>query len=117
MNILNLTVLFSSGAFFFYGINCLISQKMKDEFHRFGLAKQRILTGCLQLLGALGLLFGYFLLTPLIFISSIGLTILMFAGFAVRLKIKDSFIEVLPSLLFAFLNLYISIAYYHIIFS
>lgn len=116
MNILNTALLISSGAFLFYGINCLLSQKMKDEFIRFGLDKQRILTGYLQLLGALGLAFGYFFSPLLTFIASVGLAILMFSGFAVRVKIKDSILESLPSLIFAFINLFICVEYYYLLF-
>ncbi len=112
MSILNIAVFLSSSAFLFYGINCLISQKMKDEFIRFGLNKQRLLTGYLQLLGALGLILGYFFSPNLVFIASAGLTLLMLSGFAVRLKIKDSLLESLPSLIFAVINLYICIKYY-----
>ncbi|WP_405295708.1 DoxX family protein [Algibacter sp. Ld11] len=113
MNILSIAVFLSSGAFFFYGINCLISQKMADEFVRFGLNKpQRILTGCLQLLGALGVFLGYFFLPDLVFIASAGLTLLMLMGFAVRLKIKDNLIQSLPSFVFVLINLYICLEYY-----
>ena len=36
----------------------------------------------------------------------------MFLGFLVRIKIKDSFIESLPALTFALINLYIFIVYF-----
>lgn len=109
---LNIAIVLSSGAFLFYGINCLWSKKMKDEFVRFGLGKQRILIGCLQVLGALGLIFGYLCSPILTFIASAGLTLLMFSGFAVRIKIKDSLLEALPSLIFALINLFICVKYY-----
>lgn len=114
MNVLNLALLLSSSAFLFYGLNCLLSQKMKDEFARFRLGKQRILTGFLQLLGALGLIVGYFFSPLLIFIASLGLTLLMLSGFAVRIKIKDSILEALPSLIFALINLFICVKYYYL---
>ncbi len=114
MNILSIALLLSSSAFLFYGINCLLSQKMKEEFTRFGLGKQRMLTGYLQLLGAFGLIVGYFFSPILIFVASTGLTLLMLSGFAVRIKIKDSILESLPSLIFALINLYISINYYYL---
>ena len=116
MNILNAALLISCIAFLFYGINCLFSQKMKDEFVRYGLDKHRILTGCLQILGSLGLVFGFFLSPILTFMAALGLTILMFFGFAVRIKIKDSVIDSLPSLVFALLNLFICTKYYHLLF-
>lgn len=113
MNILTTAVFLSSIAFLFYGVNCLSSEKIADEFIRFGLDKpKRLLTGYLQLLGALGLIFGYFYLPDLVFAASGGLTLLMLAGFAVRIKIKDSLLQSLPSLAFAILNLYICIEYY-----
>ena len=117
MTILTIAVFLSGGAFLFYGITCLSSQKMTDEFIRFGLNKQkRLLTGYLQILGALGLIFGYFFSVVLVFIAAAGLTLLMLLGFAIRIKIKDSISQSLPSLLVAFLNLYIFIGYYYKLF-
>ena len=117
MNILTIAVFVSGGAFLFYGITCLNSQKMTDEFIRFGLNKQkRLLTGYLQILGALGLLFGYFFSNHLVFSAAAGLTLLMLLGFAIRIKIKDSISQSIPSLIVAFLNFYICIGYYHRIF-
>ncbi|SRX55483.1 DoxX family protein [Aequorivita sp. CIP111184] len=114
MSILTIAVFLSGGAFLFYGLSCLISQKMTDEFIRFGLDKQkRLLTGYLQILGALGLIFGNFFLDDLVFIASAGLSVLMLLGFAIRIKIKDSISQSLPSLVVAFLNLYICIEYYY----
>jgi len=113
MSILNIAVFLSSSAFLFYGVNCLSSKKMAQEFIRFGLNKQkRLLTGYLQLLGSLGLIFGYFLLPDLVFMASAGLTLLMLFGFIVRIKIKDSFLQSLPSLVFALINLFICFQYY-----
>lgn len=112
MSILNIAVFLSSSAFLFYGINCLSSQKMTEEFIRFGLDKQkRLLTGYLQLLGSFGLVFGYFLLPDLVFIASAGLTLLMLFGFLLRIKIRDSLLQSLPSLVFALMNLYICVEY------
>jgi hypothetical protein len=117
MSLLNTAVFLSSSAFLFYGINCLISQKMADEFIRFGLdRKRRLLTGYLQLLGALGLLLGYSFSAKLAFAASAGLSLLMLFGFAVRIKIKDSLLQSLPSLVFALINLYICIKYYYLAF-
>ncbi|APQ18609.1 DoxX family protein [Maribacter hydrothermalis] len=117
MNILGMAVFLSSSAFYFYGVNCLISKHMVHEFIRFGLGKKsRLLTGYLQLLGASGLLYGFFFSPVLVFIASTGLTVLMILGFAVRIKIKDSLMLAMPSLIFAFINLYICIEYYKMLF-
>ena len=79
---------------------------MKIEFKRFGLEKVGALTAVLELLGAVGLLVG--LKNQLILlIAAGGLSLLMFLGVVVRIKVKDSFLISLPALLFMILNLYI----------
>lgn len=112
MNFLNLAILVSSIAFLYYGLECLFSQKMKDEFIRFGLKQQRVLTAYLQLTGAIGLILGFFVSPMLILISAAGLSLLMFLGFGVRIKIKDSILESLPALVLALINLFIAYKYY-----
>ncbi len=104
--------IFSAASFLYYGIFCLYSKRMAQEFERFGLSPlQRNLTGILQLLGSAGLFIG--LLQPLVgLIASSGLALLMFLGFLTRLKIRDTIIQSLPALLFMILNTYLAIAYY-----
>jgi len=81
---------------------------MVNEFRRFGLSDgRRKLTGILQLFGGLGLAIGYFTSAYILLFASAGLCLLMIIGFGVRLKIKDSIIESLPSLIFAIINAYI----------
>lgn len=100
----------SSLAFVFYGFNCLFSKEMINEFKRFGLTDgQRKLTGTLQLAGGIGLAMGYFTSMYLVLLAAVGLCVLMIMGFIVRLRIKDSVYQSLPSLLLALLNLYIVI--------
>ena len=96
----------SAISFLFYGVSYFTSQKLKDEFKRYGLAKFGPLTAVLEILGALGLLVG--LQVPLILsVASGGLAVLMLLGFGVRMKIKDGFWLSLPSFLFMLLNAYI----------
>ena len=96
----------SALSFLFYGISYFTSQKLKDEFKRYGLAKFGPLTAGLEILGALGLVVG--LWVPLILsVASGGLALLMLLGFGVRLKIRDGFWLALPSFLFMLLNAYI----------
>ena len=96
----------SALSFLFYGVSYFTSQKLKDEFKRYGLAKFGPLTAVLEILGALGLLVG--LQVPLILsVASGGLAVLMLLGFGVRMKIKDGFWLSLPSFLFMLLNAYI----------
>ncbi|GAA4009573.1 hypothetical protein GCM10022408_22110 [Hymenobacter fastidiosus] len=96
----------SALSFLFYGISYFTSQKLKDEFKRYGLAKFGPLTAVLEILGAVGLVVG--LQVPLILsVASGGLALLMLLGFGVRIKIKDGFWLALPSFLFMLLNGYI----------
>lgn len=78
------------------------------EFNRFGLTnQQRIITGAFQLLGAAGLLLG--LVIPQIgLVAAAGLCVLMMLGFGVRLKIKDSMLQALPSFSLMLLNGYLT---------
>lgn len=80
---------------------------MVEEFERYGLPDEmRILTGVLQMAGALSLFIGFFI--PLLgLFTAGGLTLMMLVAFVVRLKIKDPFIESFPSLFFMILNGYI----------
>lgn len=107
MRILTVLVFFSSFSFLFFGLGCFLSTHMKSEFNRYGLKRQRTLVGALQLIGATGLLLGYYYSSILALISSLGLCILMVLGFGVRLKIKDSLLQSLPSLVYAAINGYI----------
>ena len=96
-------------AFLIYGISCVFSEKMIDEFARFGLSRFRVIVGVLQILGGAGLLLGLYCSKELIVCSGIGLFLLMVLGVGVRVYIKDSFIQTIPALLLAILNLFISL--------
>ncbi|MCC5925647.1 MAG: DoxX family protein [Bacteroidetes bacterium] len=107
-------IIISINALFFllYGLQCFISPVMKLEFKRFGLTEpQRIATGVLQLLGAAGVVVGFFI--PLLgFLAASGLALMMLSAFAVRIKIKDGFFQSAPSLIFLFLNGWIATVFY-----
>ena len=81
---------------------------MKSEFKRFKLEKYALITIVFELLGASGLLIGL-VYKPILLISSAGLSILMFFGVLVRIKIKDGVLLTLPALFFMLLNVYIFI--------
>ena len=100
-------IVFLAISFLFYGYGCLYSDKMKHEFRRFKLSEvQRKITGILQIVAAIALLFG--LINPLAgIIAAGGLTIQMLLGFMVRLKVKDSIILSLPSFVFMIVNGYL----------
>ena len=88
---------------------------MVTEFKRFGLDKQRAMTGVFQLVGGLGLGIGYFESLTLAAISAAGLALLMLLGFIVRLKIKDSVIASAPALMYALLNGYLAFLFFKLI--
>ncbi|MEQ8926991.1 MAG: DoxX family protein [Fulvivirga sp.] len=102
---------FTAIAFFYYGLTCLFSNKMMSEFIRFGLNDRlRIITGLLQLAGALGIFMG--LKLPLLgMMATFGLSILMLLGFITRLKINDPFKESVPSFAFMVINAYLFYAF------
>ena len=109
MNLLTVLTWLSGLSFIYFGIGCLISEFIISEFIRYGLAKFRILTGLLQLLGAAGLLIGLYYNPKILLLASIGLCVLMICGFIVRMSISDNFFKCLPSFSFAVLNLFIAI--------
>jgi hypothetical protein len=105
-------ILVIAAAFIYYGTLCLVLPKMVAEFNRFGLSAYRRMTGILQLLGAIGLIVGL-LVSPIIgFLAALGLCILMLLGFGVRIKIKDSIGEVMPSFVLMIINAYLVIVFY-----
>ncbi len=107
MNTLTNLTFFSAFSFLFFGMACFITAQMKAEFLKYGLSQFRMVVGGLQLLGALGLIFGYFYAPILQAAASGGLSILMLLGFIVRLRIRDTFFQSAPSFIYAVLNAYI----------
>ena len=94
--------------FLYYGLSCLLSNAMIAEFRRFGLDRYRRLTGGLEVLGALGLIFGY-VFPVLILMASIGLTVLMILGIATRIMVRDSLVQIIPAFSLMVVNLYIAV--------
>jgi hypothetical protein len=92
--------------FLIYGGLCLSSLSMVEDFQRFGLERLRMLTGLLEVLGGSGLLVGL-KWPPALSISSAGLSLLMLIAFGVRLKMRDSIVQSLPSLALMLVNAYI----------
>lgn len=79
---------------------------MKSEFKRWGISKFRIIVGCAQLTGGFGLLAGlYFPIMTLL--SSLGLTVLMFLGFILRIIVKDGIVKSSPAFIYIIINLII----------
>jgi hypothetical protein len=106
MNLFNICVFISSISFLGYGVSYFVSPNMKNEFKRFKLEKLGLLTIILEIVGALGLLIGFYF-KPLLIISAGGLALLMFLGVIVRIRLKDSLWITLPALFYMGLNAYI----------
>lgn len=110
---LNLSILlFSAISFLFYGITSFFSKRMLSEYARWGYKDYRILLGCLQFLGGIGLLVGI-VNSTLLTVASFLLTFMMITAVFVRIKIKDSITQMFPAILYtvlSFIILYNSMA-------
>ena len=103
--------LFCAASFLGFGLSCVFSAYMVHEFARYGLARFRVMTGVLQLLGACGLALGAALQVQIGMMAAAGLSLLMLAGFVTRLKIKDSALQCLPSFGYMVLGAWLSFKY------
>jgi len=109
MSAFEFCILLSGIAFLGYSIAFFTGPKMKLEFKRFGLEKYALTTVCFEVIGALGLLLGYFFSFKILLeLSALGLSILMLLGVVVRLKVKDGLFMTLPAFFFFVLNAYIA---------
>jgi|APGre2960657468_1045069.scaffolds.fasta_scaffold18914_3 hypothetical protein len=95
-------------AFLFYGPLCLFSKNTIIEFKRYGLLPFRKLTGVLEILGAIGLILGFYSHILLV-LASAGLALLMLLGMFARIRIKDPLIAMLPAFMLFVFNLFLLI--------
>lgn len=101
-------ILFSALSFLGYGAACFLSGYMRREFERYRLASQRTLVGGLQWCAAIGLLAG--LSKPWMGrAAAAGLASMMLVAVGVRIKIKDTFLQTIPALVYFVLNAYLSL--------
>jgi hypothetical protein len=98
-----LLVVFSALSFIFYGINSFFTKRMVSEYARWGYSDHRILLGCIQLLGGIGLLIGI-TNSVLLSVTSFLLTFMMITAIFVRIKIKDSLTNMLPAIFYSLIN-------------
>ena len=110
MTIYSFCIVLSSVSFLGYGISYFAGTQMKSEFKRFQLEKLGLLVVVLEILGAVGLLIGFWVSKPLLLLASGGLALLMLLGLIVRFRLKDSLWISLPALFYMLLNGYIFIA-------
>ena len=90
-------------SFIFFGLACFYSDVFVNEFYRYGLSEYRLIVGFFQLLGGIGCIVGFFDKRILI-ISSLGLSVMMLLGVAVRIKINDTFVQTLPAIIYFTVN-------------
>jgi DoxX-like family len=93
--------------FLYYGMSILFANGMAAEFERFGLSRFRVLTGTLELLGALGLIAGQFI-HGLAIVSAGGLTLLMALGVITRLRVRDTTWQTAPAVVLLLVNAFIA---------
>ena len=93
----------SGVSFIFFGMACFCSDLFVNEFYRYGLSEFRPIVGFFQLLGGIGCIIGIFNKKILI-ISSLGLSVMMLLGVAIRIKINDTFIQTIPALIYFTVN-------------
>ena len=102
----NILIYFSAISFIFYSINSLYSKRLISEFDRWGYGKFRILIASFQLLAGIGFIIGLYF-SFLISMVSFLLSVMMLVAIFVRIKVKDSVIEIFPAIFYASLNLII----------
>lgn len=103
--------IFSALSFFVYGFGCVFTVHMAKEFERYGLAHFRVMTGVLQILGALGLTLGVFGFPVIGMLAALGLSLQMFFGVLVRIRVRDHLSQCLPAFFYFCLNAVIAIGF------
>ncbi|MHC4846771.1 MAG: DoxX family protein [Planctomycetota bacterium] len=101
--IFEVTRLLSSAAFLFFGLACLVSRHMIEEFRRYGLAPYRVPVGLLEMSGAVGLALAS-TFPALLLPAAAGLALLMILGLLTRLRIRDSLMQMLPAVVLLLMN-------------
>lgn len=96
MDYLLIIVLFTGASFLVYGVNSLVSGRMKKEFKRWGLERRRKSIAYSQLACGAGLFFGLEWNIILIF-SSAFLVLMMLVAIGVRVRINDDASDILPA--------------------
>lgn len=109
-------VLVSAVLFLVYGLLCLFSWGMREEFERYGLSRFRRVTGALEVVGGVGLLVGL-LVTEIMLVASGGLAMLMVLGVIARVRVRDPILETLPASILLVMNVFVFIATLQVVLS
>ncbi|MFT7463725.1 MAG: hypothetical protein ACI9EF_002072 [Pseudohongiellaceae bacterium] len=98
-----------SGTLFLgFGLACLSSSDMVDEFARLGMSSLRLLTGWLEIAGALGLLAA--LVWPVLLVpAAVGLVLLMVSAVMVRVRAGDTLVQMMPAVALIAMNAFLAV--------
>ena len=98
-----LLIVLSAVSFVYYGVGCLASQRLRDEYLRYGVPHLRVISGTLQLLGAAGVVIGL-TIEPIGVAAAAGLCVMMTLGVVVRMRMRDTFRVMIPAASLAVIN-------------
>lgn len=104
-------IAFSALSFLAYGTGCFASRHLEKEFIRYGFSRQRRLIGIMQICGAAALIAGLWHPFPGK-AGAWGLALMMFAAILVRIRIRDSFLQTLPAILYFLINSWLALRGY-----
>jgi hypothetical protein len=96
-------VLFCSISFVIYSLHSVFSRKMIMEFSRWGIGNLRILVASFQMLGGIGLLLGMYNIWVLCLVSFF-LMLMMITAIIIRVRVRDSFLQTVPALMYTLLS-------------
>lgn len=109
MTLTSILTLLTGLAFVGYGIACVFTQHMVQEFRRYGLEPFRLVVGYLEIAGGMGLCLGWLLNWPeILVLSALGLCILMVMGLYTRIRIHDPLKEMMPALILMMVTFWIA---------
>jgi len=97
----------SGTVFLGFGLACLSSSYMVDEFARLGVSSLRVLTGWLEIAGALGLVAALGwpeLLVP----AALGLVLLMVPAVVIRVRAGDTLVQMMPAVALLMVNAFLA---------
>jgi len=100
--------LINAVSFIGYGLTCVFTKHMKNEFVRYKLPRLRVMTGTLQFFAGLIMLYG---LTDklFLFLGALSIVPMMLTGVVVRSRIKDPYYLIIPAFFYLVLSLYLVI--------
>ena len=96
-------VVVSAVSFVYYGLGCIWSPRLEEEYARYGVPHLRVVSGALQLLGATGVALGVFQAT-LGLAAAAGLCLMMVLGVGVRRRMRDPLRAMVPAASLAAIN-------------